>query len=153
MNERIRRFIENRWLDDQPAADDDIVDLWESALDSYDHARTAPPRYQFLAGYDAGRIAAQAIVRARNLRVRATNHHEMTIQAAAQLSVPELRTLLHTLDEMRKERSALEYGGVGRVSSERANAVIDLLRRLLPLAAENLREERPGLVTRIRFSA
>ncbi|HEY0016510.1 MAG TPA: hypothetical protein VGC13_09340 [Longimicrobium sp.] len=29
--------------------------------------------------YDAGRIAATAIVRVRDLRVRAANHHELTL--------------------------------------------------------------------------
>jgi hypothetical protein len=152
MNEAAERFIRNGWAVLEGHVDDDVIaKAWASAVESYQQARGSPPRLKLLLGYDAGRIAAHAIVRARSLRVRATNHHEVTFQLAAVLTNPELGTLLKRMDGMRRYRNEVEYFFESEMRAGRADEVLESVRRMLPLVAEDLRTERPGLVDRIQL--
>jgi hypothetical protein len=99
--------------------------------------------------YDAGRIAASALVRSRDLRVRASNHHEMTIAVAALVSEEPLATALREFERFRTLRSDVEYGwqaGASEADLQRALAVVG---KLLDHGAYELRQHRPSIAGRI----
>jgi hypothetical protein len=152
MNEAVERFIRSGWaVPEGHVHDDVIVKAWASAVESYQQARVSPPRLKLVLGYDAGRIAAHAIVRARSLRVRAANHHEVTFQLAAVLTLSELSTQLKKVDEMRRYRNEVEYVFESEMRIDRADEMIGTIQRMLPLVAEDLRNERPTLADRIQL--
>jgi hypothetical protein len=151
VTDRIRNFIDAGWLQPHPASDDEVVDVWSNALMTYHDASTAElsAKNRTILGYDAGRLAALAIVRSRDVRIRAGNHHEITIKGAAALSERDLAAAFHVLDDLRSRRHALEYGWGITTSAEAAASLLDTIRRILELGAENLRQHRPGIASRI----
>jgi hypothetical protein len=100
--------------------------------------------------YDAARLAAAALVRSRDLRVRATNHHEVTLAAAGFVAGGSLAALVGELDELRTLRIEVEYGWASNVSAEDAQNALEIVRRFLDEGAPNLREHRPSLESRIQ---
>jgi hypothetical protein len=100
--------------------------------------------------YDAGRIAAMAILRSRDLRPRASNHHEITIGAAQMLAAGELRSALGGLDVMRPLRTEAEYGWQAKPSAGDAERAMNVARQVLEHGARNLAEQRPTLGNRIQ---
>lgn len=112
MVDRIQNLIEAGRLAREPAPDAEITGLWSNALQAYQDARVknVSPTGRLVRAYDAGRIAAAAIVRSRDLRVRAANHHEVTLAVAALVSSAELAKAFAELDGIRRRRVDLEYG-------------------------------------------
>lgn len=84
----------------EPAPDDEIAGLWTNAVQAYHDAlvESVSTNGRLVRAYDAGRIAATAMVRAHDLRVRAANHHELTLAVAALLSSPGLARAFSELD-------------------------------------------------------
>ena len=155
MTDRIQNFLDAGWLQPHPAIDDEVVDVWSNALLTYHDAANADlsPKNRTILGYDAGRLAALAIVRSRDVRIRAGNHHEITIKGAAALSGRDLAGAFHILDDLRSRRHALEYGWGRPTSAEAAASLLTTVRRILELGAENLRQHRPGIAHRISTPA
>jgi hypothetical protein len=96
--------------------------------------------------YDAGRIAALAVVRAANLRVRAQNHHEVTLATAGLLAGGALQAMLQEFQALRLERVQIEYGWRTRASAadvERASAAVG---GIMKLAAGWISTQRPQVI-------
>ncbi|HEX6751494.1 MAG TPA: hypothetical protein VF092_29650 [Longimicrobium sp.] len=151
MSDRFQNFLDAGWLQPSPASDDEVADIWANALSTYHDAATAQltPKNRTILGYDAGRLAAYAIVRARDVKIRAGNHHEITIKGAAALSEKELAGALYVLDDLRARRHALEYGWGAATSTDASTALLATVRRILELGADHLRNQRPSLASRI----
>jgi hypothetical protein len=88
-------------------------------------------------------------VRARDLRVRAANHHEMTIGVAALLGSEALRTVLRKFEAFRPLRSSIEYGWQAQASGEDVDRAIGVVRAILDHGARELRRLRPVIAPRI----
>ena len=125
--------------------------LWANALEAYEDARLAnrAPARRLLSAYDAARLAALAIVRAANLRVRAQNHHEVTFTAAGFLVGEELAGLAQEFQNLRLERIEMEYAGKRRASPGDVERALSWVRLLLVHAARWIGEQRPALERRI----
>jgi hypothetical protein len=147
MSDRVERLVELGTLQRETAGDEEVLDIWRNAVRTYRDARSPglSPKSRLVLGYDAGRLAAHALVRSRDLRVRASNHHETTLKTAAYLSSPELASALFVLDDLRSRRHALEYGWGTTVSDAAAAELLDNVLQVLTLAAESLRTHRPAL--------
>jgi hypothetical protein len=142
-------------LSREPAEDDEVAGLWVNALQAFGDAKVAAvsPSGRLVRAYDAGRIAAMSLVRSRDLRVRATNHHEVTLTAARAIAGDELGQALSELDEFRARRANAEYGWRPTISVADAERAVQIVRRVLEEGARNLREHRPSLAHRIQFPA
>lgn len=94
--------------------------------------------------YDPARLAAYALVRSRDVKARAQNHHEVTLTAAGIIGGEEFQRALRDVNQLRRLRNTLEYGW--EAASERdAERAVPIVARLLALAAGNLRAHRPGI--------
>ena len=112
MTDRIQNLVEAGRLSREPSPDDEIAGLWANAVQAFRDARveSVSANGRLLRAYDAGRIAAAAVVRSRDLRVRATNHHELTLAVAVLVSGADLAKAFSEMDGMRRLRTDLEYG-------------------------------------------
>jgi hypothetical protein len=155
MTDRIQNLIDAGRLVRQAGSDTEVAGLWSNALEAFADASVPgiSAKGQLVRAYDAGRLAAAALVRSRDLRVRAANHHEVTLAAAGFVSGGSLAALLRDLDDVRIARSEAEYGWESSVSAEDARAALDIVRKILNESAPNLREHRPALANRIRLPA
>jgi hypothetical protein len=151
MSDRIQGLIDAGRLSREPAPDDEVAGLWANALQAYTDA-TFPhlsANGRLVRAYDAGRIAASALVRANDLRVRAANHHEMTIGVAALLGSEELRAALRRFEAFRSLRSNIEYGWQAQASDDDVNRAVDVVRSILEHGARELHPLRPAISSRI----
>lgn len=155
MTDRLRNLIEAGRLSPEPAGDDEVAGLWANALQAFGDAAiaTMSPSGRLVRAYDAGRIAAMALVRSRDLRVRAANHHEVTLAAARALAAAELARALSDLDAFRARRADAEYGWRATITVADAERAAEIVRRVIREGARNLREHRPALATRIQTIA
>lgn len=151
MSDRIQNLIDAGRLAREPAPDDEIAGLWTNAIQAYRDAlvESVSANGRLVRAYDAGRIAAMAIVRARDLRVRAANHHELTLAVAALVSGPELARALSELDGMRRLRVDLEYGWQAGASQMDVGRAVDVVRHVLKGGAMELGEHRPSVRQRL----
>ena len=152
MTDRIQNLIDAGRLARQEASDTEVAGLWSNALEAFADASVPgiSPKGRLVRAYDAGRLAAAALVRSRDLRVRATNHHEVTLAAAGFVAGGGLAALVGELDELRTLRIQVEYGWASNVSAEDARNALEIVRRFLDEGAPNLREHRPALESRIQ---
>lgn len=120
MTDRIEKLIAAGRLAREAAPDEEVVGVWANALQAYQDARLANMSLsgRLVRAYDAGRIAAHAIVRSHGLRVRAVNHHEVTIAVAALLTEEHLAAEIRTFEGFRRLRSDIEYGWQSSVTTE-----------------------------------
>lgn len=155
MTDRLRKLIELGRLSPEPADDDEIAGLWANTLQAFGDAtiEMMSPRGRLVRAYDAGRIAAMALVRSRDLRVRATNHHEITLAAARAISGSELDAALSDLDAFRARRADAEYGWRSTITAADAERAAEIVRIVLREGARNLREHRATLARRIELPA
>lgn len=152
MSDRIQGLIDAGRLSREPAPDEEVAGLWANALQAYTDATTFPhlsANGRLVRAYDAGRIAASALVRANDLRVRAANHHEMTIGVAALLGSEELRVALRKFEAFRSLRSNIEYGWQAQASDDDVNRAVDVVRSILERGARELHPLRPTIASRI----
>lgn len=151
MNTRIANLISLGRLVEEAASDDEVRGLWSHASEAYEDA-TLPnrsPNRRLTSAYDAGRIAALAVVRASNLRVRAQNHHEVTLAAAGLLAGEALQMLLQEFQALRLERIQIEYGWKTRASVDDVNRVLPKVLAIPEHGSRWISSERPtvGLPT------
>lgn len=147
MNARIANLISMGRLVEEPAPDDEISGLWENAVEAYQDAALSnrSPNRRLTSAYDAGRIAALAVVRAANLRVRAQNHHEVTLAAAGLLAGDPLEGLLQEFQALRLGRIQIEYGWRVRASAADVDRVLPKVLALLEAGERSIRSGRPGM--------
>jgi len=151
VTDRIQVFIDAGRLARVPAADDEVVGLWDGALEAFTDGSIERISGRGRIGllYDAGRIAADALVRAHNLRVRATNHHEVAIRTAALLADEELARAFGRLDGFRTIRAEAKYGWQTADVAEHLTLAGPLVRRILELSALKLVAVRPHLSSKL----
>lgn len=149
--DRIQNLVDLGKLVREPAPDDEIAGLWANALQAFEDARITgmSASGRLVRAYDAGRIAAMAVLRSRDLRPRASNHHEITIGAAQMLSAGELRAAPGGLDVLRPLRAEAEYGWQAKPSAGEVERAMSVARQVLEYGARNLLDHRPGLENRI----
>jgi predicted ArsR family transcriptional regulator len=153
VNERIDNLRGIGRLVDEPAPDEEVIGLWVGALDALEDAclSVRTPNRRLTAAYDAGRTAALAVVRAADLRVRANNHHEVTLAAAGFLVQGALEPLLQEFQERRMDRIQIEYGWAKRATDEEVRDAVSQSRAILELAAAWIREHRRSVAAEIQF--
>lgn len=151
MTDRIQNLVDAGRLSRDPASDDEIVGLWTNAVQAFHDAQveSVSANGRLLRAYDAGRIAAAAVVRSRDLRVRAANHHELTLAVAALVSGPELALGFSEMDGMRRLRADLEYGWQAGASDADVHRALDVVRRILRRGAVELAASRPSAGARL----
>lgn len=150
---RIQRLIDEKRLEVAEAPDDEIVGLWQKAFQAHRDGRLAGLSLdgRFARAYDAGRVAATAIVRAAGYRVRSASHHHDTIYAALHIVDHEaLEQALAELEEIRSQRHVAEYGWSGSVGRDEVESAIHVAERVINLGADCLREARPGIKSRLK---
>ncbi|HEU4884535.1 MAG TPA: hypothetical protein VFT45_19930 [Longimicrobium sp.] len=100
MTDRIQNLVDAGRLSREPAPDGEIAGLWANAVQAFHDASAGSisANGRLVRAYDAGRIAAAAIVRSRDLRVRAANHHELTLAVAGLVSGADLAIAFHEMD-------------------------------------------------------
>ena len=151
MTDRIQNLVDAGRLARVPAPDDEVAGLWANALQAYADARVAAlsANGRLVRAYDAGRIAASAVVRSRGLRVRATNHHEVTIAVAALVGGELLATALREFEALRTLRSGIEYGWGAGASGQDVERAVGVVGRILEHGARDLQQNRPEIASRI----
>lgn len=151
MTDRIQNLVDLGKLAREPAGDDEIAGLWSNALQAFADALIPglSASGRLVRAYDAGRIAAMAVVRSRDLRVRAANHHEMTLAVARLLGGADLGQAVAELDGFRTRRTEVEYGWQVTVSVADADRATEVARRVLRHGVADLREHRSTLADRI----
>lgn len=144
MNDRIPNLIDAGRLAREPAPDDEVVGLRTNAVQAYRDAlvESVSTNGRLVRAYDAGRIAATALVRVHDLRVRAANHHELTLAVAALLSGPDLARAVSELDGMRRLRADPEYGWQAGASEKDVGRALDVVGRILSYGAAELATRR-----------
>lgn len=152
MTDRIQNLLDLGKLVREPAPDDEVAGLWANALQAYQdaHVPAISASGRLVRAYDSARIAAMAMVRSRDLRPRASNHHEVTSSAAQMLAGGELRAALGALDVLRPLRVEAEYGWQVQTSAAEAERAVNVARQVLQNGAHNLVAHRPALETRIQ---
>jgi hypothetical protein len=147
VTDRIQVFIEAGRLARSPAADDEVLGLWAAALEAFTDGSSESISSRSRVGlvYDAGRVAADALVRAHDLRVRASNHHEVTIRTASFLADEQLARALGKLDGLRTIRAEAKYGWEMSDVTEHLAMATPLVKRILELTARQLDAARPHL--------
>jgi hypothetical protein len=152
VTDRLRNLIELGRLSPEPGEDDEVAGLWANALQAFQDASIASlsPSGRLVRAYDAGRIAAMALVRSRDLRVRAANHHEVTLAAARALAGAELGRALSDLDAFRARRAEAEYGWRANITVADAERAAEIVRRVIEEGARYLLEHRPSLAAHIQ---
>lgn len=151
MNERLERLVELGRLVREDAPDEEVVGLWANALLAYRDAclTSLSLRGRLTQAYDSGRIAALAIVRCHDFRVRATNHQEITMAAATHLSDAELAKVVQEFAGVRTVRVEVEYGWQDVATVERVEQATGLAGEILERGALLIRNARPHLKQRI----
>lgn len=151
MTDRIQSLVDAGRLSRELASDDEIAGLWANAVQAFGDALVdgVSANGRLLRAYDAGRIAAAAVVRSRDLRVRAANHHELTLAVAALVSGHELALAFNEMDGMRRLRTDLEYGWQAGASDADVHRALDVVRRILRRGSAELAVSRPSLAGRV----
>ncbi len=155
MTNRIQNLIDAGRLVREASSDGEVAGLWANALEAFADACNSvgvmSAKGRLVRAYDAGRLAATALVRSRGLRVRASNHHEVTLAAAAFVSEVDLALALGDLEDLRTVRSDAEYSWESNVSPADAEHALEVVRSVLRNGALDLRQHRPSLADRIHL--
>lgn len=151
MNGRIESFIEAGWLARQEADDQEVVGLWKKAAKFLGDSRRSDydDDIRLMRAYDAGRLAATALVRAHALRTRAQNHHEMVLRAAGYIGPEELMRLIEPFNRLRTLRSEIQYGWEEVDLGGQVAKAISMATDILALIAPELRKARPAIADQI----
>jgi hypothetical protein len=156
VNTTVQNHLASRRLEERPAQDDEVLGFWRKALQAYGDARNASSSLEsrFLRAYDAGRIAALAIVRAAGYRTRgAESHHYVTLDVARSLvSDPELAAALNELNVIRNLRHAVEYEYEDDLDANAVASAVRAAEKVISLGAKHLWVTRPTLGKRIKMA-
>lgn len=143
----IRRMLEVGRLRAQPATREQVAAVWRKAVES---ARDAELEGMSTDGalrsaYDAGHLAALALLAAHGLRPGGgAGHHEMAFAGAAALGYEALSDLVPDSAEVRGLRKGSMYDPVIAGPEDRDHA-LRWMRRTLPAVREALRSADPDL--------
>ena len=154
MNTTVLKHLEARRLEARSADDAEVLGFWQKAVTAYHDARNASSSLhnRLLRAYDAGRIAALAMVRAAGFRARgAESHHYVTFDVARSLvDDPELRAALDEMNGVRTLRHDVEYEAADEVDEEGVRTAVEVAERVINLGADHLRAARPALREQLR---
>lgn len=155
MNPTLDRYLSARQLDELPAEDNEILSFWEKALSAHNDARnySVSLHTRLLCAYDAGRLAALAIVRAAGYRPHGSErHHHVTFDVARSLAgTRELADALFEMNALRSLRHAVEYEPYTGADAEAVASAISAATQVINLGAKYLRAERVNLGKRIHM--
>ena len=153
-NPTLARHLESGNLEARAAGDHEIASFWSKAHVAHADARNASssPDNRLLRAYDAGRIAATAIIRAGGFRVKSgEGHHFVTFDVARSLvTEPALRTALDEMSALRTQRHALEYEPEDEIDMSTVEHAVGVATRIINTGADHLRGTRPA--ARARFA-
>ena len=153
-NTTVRRHLESGTLEARPSDDDEVAAFWRKALVAYDDSRLASSSLEsrLLRAYDAGRIAAFAIVRSAGYRTRGgEGHHYVTFDVARSLvDDPDLRNALDEMSGVRTLRHAVEYEPEDDVDLETVATAAGVAARIINSGAQHLRARHPAVKARIK---
>lgn len=152
-NHTVARHLESGNLEARAASDNEVASFWAKAHVAHRDARNASSSLEnrMLRAYDAGRIAAAAIVRSGGYRARGgEGHHFVTFDVARSLvNDPGLRTALDEMSALWAQRHALEYEPEGEVDAATVDHAFNVATRIINAGASHLREARAD--ARARF--
>lgn len=141
--------MEARRLEARPADDAEVIGFWRKAATALEDDRNASSSLdnRFLRAYDAGRIAALAIVRSAGYRTRGgESHHYVTFDVARSLVADAaLRKALDEMNGIRTLRHAVEYESGDEMDEGTVATAVRVAERVAALGAAHLEAERPGL--------
>jgi hypothetical protein len=140
-------MLDAKRLREQSTSGPSVAALWRKAVESARDAEIPGLSIDgsLRAAYDAGHLAALALLAAHGLRPGGgPGHHEMTFAGAAALGDPALADLVPDSEEVRGLRSSSIYDPViaGPVDRERA---VGWTRRTLPAIRSALITADPAL--------
>lgn len=148
MNPRIQVMLDSRELEAFAAPDEEVAARWRKAVHSYiDSRKGLSADSAVTLCYQAALQVATTVLRAAGYRTRvsATGHHRLTFEALRALGIENLSPLGGELNKLRRRRHQAVY----EWEPEDESAGIDparldeLVARMLPLAYDWLREQRP----------
>jgi hypothetical protein len=155
VNATIQNHLASRSLEERVANDNEVVAYWSKAIRAFEDARHVgtSPESRLLRAYDAGRLAALALIRAAGYRPRGSErHHYVTFDVARSIaSTRELADALLGIDELRSVRHAVEYEPEDDVDAGTVSRAIEAARRVINLGAKHLRAARPDAAKRIHM--
>lgn len=151
--QRIERLIESRSLEAVPAGDDEVAQIWASALREWSDASVPGLSLvgSFTHVYQAAFRAATALIRAAGYRPRGAvgGHHHVTFYFVASLGDAELERVADAMQNIRGGRHAALYGDEAEVEREDLDDARANVRELLKHARRWLASSRPALGSRL----
>jgi hypothetical protein len=153
-NTTVRRHLEGGALEERGAGDDAVAAFWRKAIVAYNDAGLASSSLdnRLLRAYDAGRIAALAIVRAAGYRTRGGDgHHYVTFDVARSLAEDaDLRDALDAMNGIRTLRHDVEYEPEDDIDTDTVATAVAVAARIINGGAQHLRGVRPAVKARIK---
>lgn len=150
--DRIQRLIDLGRLREQPAERAQVAAVWQKAVESAGDAALEGLSVDgaLRAAYDAGHLAALALLAAHGLRPGGgQGHHEAAFAGAAALGYDGLDDLVPDSMEVRGLRKGSMYDPVIAGPEER-DLALAWMRRTLPAIHRALLQADPQLVTLLR---
>lgn len=150
--ERIQRLLDLNRLREQRTGREQVAALWQKAVESAHDAELPGLSIDgsLRAAYDAGHLAALALLAAHGLRPGGgQGHHEMAFAGAAALGYEGLADLVADSIEVRGLRKGSMYDPVIAGPAERDHALA-WMRRTLPAIRKALLLADPDLATLLR---
>ncbi|MGH7614826.1 MAG: SAV_6107 family HEPN domain-containing protein [Gemmatimonadales bacterium] len=148
MSEALKPLIDAGWLEEQPTSAEEVrglLGIVERRLDELRGSLKYPDSI-FTLAYDAVRCTATVVLRAYDLRVKHSRHHEMTFEALHRLAIPKVSDRARYYDACRRKRSTLEYDSAGDVSNAEAEDLRGEAARFAAAVREWLSSAHPELV-------
>jgi hypothetical protein len=146
---RVRTLLEEGRLRAQPTRPEQVAAVWRKAVESAHDAELPGISVDgaLRCAYDAGHMAALALLAAYGLRTGSgQGHHEVAFAAAAAFGREGLGDLVPDSMEIRALRKASMYDPVIAGPRERAEALA-WMRRTLPAVRAALSATRPEIAT------
>lgn len=143
----IQLMLDSARLHERPMTAESIAALWQKAVES---ARDAELPQMSIDGalrsaYDAGHLAALALLAADGLRpASGRGHHEMAFAGAAALGDPALEDLVPDSGKIRRLRGSSMYDPVIAQPDDRVRA-LQWMRGILPVMRAALLDANPVL--------
>jgi hypothetical protein len=129
----------------------EVLGLWNKAAVSANDALLPAMSTDGVlrSAYDAGRIAAAAVLASRQMRIRSKgSHHQYTFSAVGSLDIPGLNDIIVDSEEVRGLRADSEYGAQPASAADRDLARA-WMKQTLPLLRASLVAGDPELASRL----
>jgi hypothetical protein len=143
----VLRLIEMGRLREQPAQREQVAAVWRKAVESAGDAALPGMSIDgaLRSAYDAGHLAALALLAAHGLRPGGgQGHHEAAFAGAAALGYAGLEDLVPDSMEVRGPRKGSMYDP-GLAGPDELRTALDWMRRTLPAIHQALRDADPAL--------